>query len=342
LEAIAFRLASRYEPALEGLTRAYVTKHMIDERKKCKAHGIEALVNAAVARLTATDGKKEKWSYTKKHSIEVGFFAYVMAREAQRHGLLEGRVTDQNIVFIGGLLHDIGKTFLPTAIVVKELGVEFVIPLFKGDSLTDVERRVLRYEHIVAGTTFERLFGSGPHIKTVFDMTGLHHVSYNGLDNGAPSYPSLLCGKDLPFHSKVAKTADFISAVVPRHYRKDNLIQSTDEAIAYAVSVAGIELDPLSVSCLLTGLYDISLQDARGLIRQYVNPEGQLGVSNLTRARFYAKELAEKLFSKGLAQNRATARISAYVGEAIDLAKKYGTWDFAKNRISQIRENLAN
>ncbi len=255
-----------------------------------------------------------------------------MAREAQRHGLPEVRMTDQDMVFIGGLLHDIGKTFLPTALVVKELGVDmFFLPLFIGSKLTDMERRVLRYEHIVAGTTFERLFGGGPHIKVVFDMTGLHHVSYNGMDNDAPSYPSLIGGRELPFHSRLAKTADFISAVRPRHYRQDELIVSIDDAVAYAVSVAGMEVDPLTVSCFLTGFYDISLKDASEAIKKYVNPEGQKGTSNLLSARRYAKEVViETPVFKQLAKNRATWRVRSYAEEAIDCARRYGIEEFVE------------
>ncbi len=332
LEAMIFRLASRYEPALEGLTRAYVSRHMIAEREKRADKNITALVKAAMARLAATDGNKEYWSYTKKHSMEVGFFSYLMIKEARRHGLPEAEKANEDIVFIGGLLHDIGKTFLPRAIVMKELGVGVpFLSLLEGSRLKDIERRVLRYEHIVAGTTFERLFGGDPHIRIVFDMTGLHHVSYNGMDNGAASYPSLICGKDLPLHCRIAKTADFVSAVRPRHYRKDSFIQTIDDAVAYAVSVAGIELDRLTVSCLLAGLYDITLSDASEAIKKYVNPEGQAGVLNIYRARQYAKEeVMETPFFRQLAKSRALKRIRSYAEEAMDCAKKHGIENFVE------------
>ncbi len=71
LEAMAFKLASRYEPALEGLTRACVSKHILDERTKCRKYGIDAVVRAAMTRLAATNGKNDYWSYTRNHSIEV-------------------------------------------------------------------------------------------------------------------------------------------------------------------------------------------------------------------------------------------------------------------------------
>lgn len=326
LETLVFSLANRYEPALEGLMRAYVSRNMLIEREKCKDQGINGLAKAAMERLSASKNKKECWPYTKKHSMEVGFLAYLIVREARRHKLPEAKDINPDLVFIGGLLHDIGKTFLPAAIVIKELGVDLLsFRLFRGVNLTEVERRLLRYEHITAGTTFERLFGRGPHIRVVFDITGLHHVSYNGLDNGAPSYPSLICGKDLPFHSRVAKTADFVSAVRPRHYRQDNAIQTIDDAIAYAVSVAGIELDPLTVTYLLTGFYDISQEDASEAIRRYANPGGQKAVSDIPQARQYAKEfVASNPFFRQMAKNRAVERIRFYVDEMMSCARKYG------------------
>jgi hypothetical protein len=124
----------------------------------------------------------------------------------------------------------------------------------------------------------------------MLDMVGLHHVMYNGRDSGVPSYPSLIRGRDLPFHARIAKAADFISAVMPRHYRANGGISSLDGALAYAITTAGTELDPLAVACFITGFYDSTLQEALALVGRLTHPAGQEGVSDIGKARMYAME----------------------------------------------------
>jgi len=42
--------------------------------------------------------------------------------------------------------------------------------------------------------------------------------------------------------ANIAKAADFLSAVQPRHYREDSFIHSLQGAMAYSLAVAGLEL----------------------------------------------------------------------------------------------------
>lgn len=291
LEALAFRTAAKYEPVLEGLTRAFVSKDFMAERERAGC-GVEDLVRAARTRFDESGGRRKMWSYTKHHSFEVARFSYIMAREAQELGLPDARGLDARVVFAGGLVHDVGKTFIPIAILVKELGVDFgLFTAFKDEPLSAAERRILREEHVASGTKFVRLFGGGPHIRTLLDIVGLHHVMYNGADSGVPSYPSLICGRDLPFHARAAKVADFLSAVLPRHYRVNGHIYSLEGALAYAITAAGTELDPVALSCFMSGTLDISRERAMGLITRLRHPDGQEGVSSISAARTYSKEV---------------------------------------------------
>jgi HD-GYP domain-containing protein (c-di-GMP phosphodiesterase class II) len=329
VEAALFRAASHYEPALEGLMRAHISKRMLIEREKCTGDGIGALLKAAVARL-ASNGKKEQWGYTKRHSLEVASFVYVMSKEALRQGVPDAKGLKPEVAFAGGLVHDVGKTFLPLAIVVKELGVDLLFfSAFKGARLRDVERRLLREEHLAAGTRYVRLYGGGGHIRVMFDMVGLHHVMYNGRDTGVPSYPSLLRGKDLPFHSRIAKAADFISAVLPRHYRQDEWISSLDEAVAYATVVAGREIDPLAIRCFMTGFYDVSQKEADVMIERLTHPDGQAGISDLKGARRYAKKIVlEDPEFRSMIKNHATEKLRQYQAEVERLMEGYGLEKF--------------
>jgi hypothetical protein len=291
LQALAFRSAACYEPALEGLVRAFVSKGFIDEREKA-GQGIGALVRSAIARLDIEEASKRKWSYTKAHSIEVARFGYTMAVEAASEGMTDAICNDPKLAFAGGLIHDVGKTFIPTAILVKELGVDFGwFTAFRDAPLTSAERRIMREEHVAIGTKYVRLFGGGPHIRTMLDMVGLHHVMFNGENSGVPSYPSLIRGMDLPLHARIAKVADFVSAVMPRHYRTNGYISSQDSALAYAIVAAGTELDPVSVRCFITGHYEASPKQAAAIIERLAHPRGQEGVSDIHGARVYAKDV---------------------------------------------------
>jgi HD-GYP domain-containing protein (c-di-GMP phosphodiesterase class II) len=285
-EAMMFWSFSNAPPMYEGLVR----RHVVGEIEKAKNgdfdRNMKGLLRASASRLEEKDGLgKEKWSYTRRHSLEVGYFAYIIASEAKSQGAEEAAETDPGMVFAGGFIHDIGKTFLPLALVVKELGVEFDATfvhfcLLEGRAMTSVEKDVLRNEHVAAGTRYVRLFGTGEHIRTMLDMVGLHHVMYNGEDSLSPSYPSQVKGMNLPFQARAAKTADFISATLPRHYREGAWVQTFEDAIGYAVAVAGRELDPLAVRCLLTGLYKVGAEEAGRLIDRLKHPGSQGDLSD--------------------------------------------------------------
>lgn len=325
LEAAVFMAASRYGPALEGCARGFVARHMLEEGRPAEI-GFHALLSSSIKRLEQDSIGRGGNSYTKQHSFEVARFVYIMAREAQLHGLAGANGPDPALAFAGGLIHDIGKTFLPTAIVEKELGVRFAgIAAFRDRRLTDDERRVLRKEHVSAGTDYVRLFGAGEHIKIMLDMVGLHHVMYNGKDTCVPSYPSLLSGKNLPFHARIAKTADFVSAVLPRHYSATTAVLSLDGAVAYSVSVAGMELDPTSVQCLMCGMYDIDPPEAKKMIERLSHPDGQEGISDMHGARKYAKKavMTDPDFA-AMIKRRSARKLGLYNAEMKQCMQEYG------------------
>jgi HD-GYP domain-containing protein (c-di-GMP phosphodiesterase class II) len=325
LAALAFRSAARYEPALEGLVRAYVSRYFIEEREQA-GEGIRNLVRAGMARLNEGEGKRKNWSYTRAHSLEVARFSYVMARQAQEQGVGGSGSLDAKLVFAGGLMHDVGKTFMPRDLLARELGVDFgLFTAFRNASLSAVERRIIREEHLATGTRYVRLFGGGPHIRMMLDMVGLHHVMYNGMDSGVPSYPSLLRGMDLPLHARIAKAADFISAVMPRHYRTNGYISSLDGAVAYAITAAGTELDPVAVRCFITGFYDSDPDAVGALVDRLKHPMGQEGVSDIHNARLYARDvvLADQEL-RSILSRRATRREFGYDRELEACSSEYG------------------
>jgi len=323
VEAMVFRLAGSREPMLEGLTRWHIAKEYILERAKA-GKGVHALVRSAMKRLGGAYGRREKWRYTKRHSVEVARFVYVMAREAQEHE--RGDMLNPRLVFAGGLVHDIGKTFLPIAIMVKELGIDFgLFTAFRGARLSEAEKSVLRNEHIATGTRFIRLFGAGSHIRVMLDMAGLHHVNFNGKNSGVPSYPSLVRGMDLPLHARIAKAADLISAAMPRHYRSNGYISSLDDSLAHAITVSGVEVDPFAVQCFITGHYDASLEEARALVKRLAPPEGEEAVSDIHSARVYAKDVVRTdPWFREVVGKRSHVKAEAYCQEIAECFRYYG------------------
>jgi HD-GYP domain-containing protein (c-di-GMP phosphodiesterase class II) len=287
-EGLLYRIASIYAPALERLVRHNTKKEI--NRVQRNGQGVSSLVKACSERLSDRS-KKEKWHYTRKHSFDVGLFSYIIANEiiaaTNRNGV------DPRICFAGGFAHDNGKTFLPMALLIKELGIDFLLFCQLKTRMSDNERRVIRKEHLVAGSEFVGLFGDSENMETMLDMVRLHHVTYNGFDSTHPSYPEAIQGSALPIHARIAKTADFLSAVMPRHYRKNTFVHTFDDALAYAIAVAGSELDPLTVKCFISGTHDVSFLDADMLVDTLKHPGLQIDISDYKKIGLYVKNVVQ-------------------------------------------------
>ncbi|MBU0532710.1 HD domain-containing protein [Candidatus Micrarchaeota archaeon] len=320
LQTVLFRAFSRSEPALEGLTRRYVERKLKEEENGV-GRGLRPLICSAVERLN----EQKKWQYTRRHCAEVGVYSYIIASEAKRWGVPGAEELDPKLCLIGGILHDIGKTFLPLALVIKERGVEtFFGKVFEGRQMTGVERRIMRYEHLHAGIRYVKLFGTGQRFNVLLDMVGLHHVMYDGQHSLVPSYPSRFNGRDLPLHVRIAKTADFLSAVCPRHYRRDQWIVSLHDAIAYAVTVAGRELDPICVSSFLTGVHNRTLTDVMEMLPHFKHPGGRMGISDQDLLCRYLLELKQDPEFLELVKSRDQARFWQYQKRADVYARSVG------------------
>jgi HD-GYP domain-containing protein (c-di-GMP phosphodiesterase class II) len=293
-ETAIYRLAAKYQPAYEGLVTMHIARGMIAQEKKVRDRSMRALIAASRERFEEMDGALEKWSYTRRHSLEVAYFSYIIANEAINLGIRGSERVSPETSFAGGFVHDIGKTFLPMALVVKELGVKLAsLCLWEGRPLNSVEKKVLRDTHISAGTKFVRLF-NGDENPIMLDMVGLHHVMYNGRGSMYPSYPANLKGSGLQLQSRIAKTADFISAVLPRHYRKEEWVHSLQDSLGYAIAVAGMELDPATLKCFMVGTHNISSEEADSLIKRLMYPGSAAETADFQAMKRYVKEVIEQ------------------------------------------------
>jgi HD-GYP domain-containing protein (c-di-GMP phosphodiesterase class II) len=324
LQAFLYRAAQHSKPAVAGLTRGFVVSELLVEERRGIQQGLHALTTSAAKRLEAR-GNGNKWTYTRRHSTEVAFLSYVMAAQAKRHAAYAD-TPDPGLVFIGGMLHDIGKTLLPMSLIVKELGVTVLnFRLFEGMQMSDVERTVLRDEHLSAGTQYVRMFDADGNMNVVLDMVGLHHVMYNGMDSLVPSYPTHLAGMNLSPAANIAKAADFLSAVQPRHYRAESWVRNTQGALAYALAVSGMEIDPVAVACLITGTHKIGMKEAVGLTSKFKHPDGQGGISSRQGVKEYVQRCVENSQEfTDLAALWDAGKVEGYESETANLAKRHG------------------
>jgi len=325
-ELLIFRIASRYSPALEGLARGFVAREMERESYAQQGKGIEPLLVASAKRLHAKERGQEKWSYTKKHSLDVACLSYMIASEARKNGLAGAEALDPKLCFAGGYVHDIGKTFLPLAIVVKELGARiWIFELMQGGRLSEAEKKVLRNEHLSTGTTFVRMYKDGVPMNAINDMVGLHHVNYNGIGTTHPSYPTLFRGCELPLCSRIAKTADFISAVMPRHYRTRSFVNSLDDALAYAITVSGKELDPMAVSCLISSMHDVGFKQVSDLVSRLSVGCSQEGISRFRSIKGHISENIESNMEfRQVVMKKSHEKIRQYMDEIRKCARELG------------------
>ncbi len=138
---------------------------------------------------------KEKDSYTFLHSVSVGALLMCFSRAFKL------KVGDMQLVGIGGMLHDIGKTMVPDRILNKTGELT-------PDEFSTMKMHVLYGQNILADT---------PDIsQTSFDVVAQHHERYDG-----SGYPLKLKGSEMSIYGQMASIVDVYDAITSdRCYRK--------------------------------------------------------------------------------------------------------------------------
>lgn len=155
------------------------------------------------------------------HCKRVGYYTYVLSRTM---GLSEERSEE---IMYGALLHDIGKTKIPSEI------------LNKSSKLTDDEFDIMK-SHCEEG--FKMIEAIVPQSNSNFKNTLLnisyyHHEKWDG--NG---YPMGLKGKEIPLEANIVSVADIFDALTAeRCYKKAWTIGLTT---AFINNQSGMLLNP--------------------------------------------------------------------------------------------------
>jgi len=129
------------------------------------------------------------------HCINVGIYCLCLARE------LGINHKDREEIFLGGMLADIGKKFIPMEV------------MFKKDALTEEDWQTIRL-HTAFGK--KKLTEQRRYSKTVLRMAGEHHENFDGT-----GYPLKLAGKEINPAARICKIMDVFNALTSqRPYRE--------------------------------------------------------------------------------------------------------------------------
>ena len=149
-----------------------------------------------------------------RHSLRVARHAAAIARGL---GLSRRRVAR---IYAAAILHDIGKTRTPTAI------------LAKADPLTEQEYLILK-EHAETGAAMVTTLGDP-------ELTGIVRHHHERIDGAG--YPAGLAGESIPIGARIVAVADVFDALTSE--RPYHAAMAPDEALALLGAEAGSQLDP--------------------------------------------------------------------------------------------------
>lgn len=171
--------------------------------------------------------------YTKYHSQRVAHIGYVLATDGISWAINNGRLPPsarlspktQKGIWVGGLLHDIGK-----------IGIRDEV-LNKPGKLTDEEYAQIK-EHPTIGYEGLKLV---PFIwDEVLPIVRFHHEKWNG-----HGYPTGRAGDEIPFEAQIIGVADFFDALTTqRPYRK---AFSSRKALGIMIEEKGTFFNPVLI-----------------------------------------------------------------------------------------------
>lgn len=181
---------------------------------------LEQLSYGTLVALARAVDTKSPW--TRGHSERVATGGRLLGRMM---GMSE---EEQDLLYRGGMLHDIGKIGVPSAI------------LDKPGKLTDEETRLMR-SHVEKGA---RILEPIPGFDEVLPIVWEHHERYDGR-----GYPKGLRTDEISLHGRIFAVADVFDAIrSPRPYRG---AVDFEHVVSMIRLGAGTEFDPLVVEAFL-------------------------------------------------------------------------------------------
>lgn len=173
-----FSLNNSYEDVTECLRKNFGIKDNTEQVIECL--------------LTALKAKDE---YTLMHSVRVGRYAALIASK------MNLSTKDISKAYICGLLHDIGKIYVPDAV------------LFKTGPLSEKEFYIIK-EHPIQS---EKICRPIKALEDILPVLRAHHERMDGR-----GYPDQLKGNEIPLLARIVAVADTLDATTSnRPYQKN-------------------------------------------------------------------------------------------------------------------------
>lgn len=253
LAGVGSRLVELYGPLtlipmmIAFITISYVFHHYYDnlQRLQQKVEEVKSFNHNFLTTMAASIDARDR--YTSGHSQRVAYWGREIARDI---GLTERKVED---VYIGGILHDIGK-----------IGIEDEI-LNKKGKLTPEEydkikqHTVIGYEIILQAGMFNELL---PAIRS-------HHERIDGR-----GYPDGLAGDEIPLMARILAISDAFDAMVAdRPYRKGLPVE---EALQEIRRGSGTQFDPILAEHFIRIVQRLPCEELQSIIGIESIPQKQL------------------------------------------------------------------
>lgn len=175
-----------------------------------------------------------KDSYTRGHSLRVGYYAKEIARR------LKMSEQQQNEMFWYGLMHDVGK-----------IGISDNV-LKKPSSLESQELEEIR-SHVLKGYEMLSDFTAMPMLKEVAKS---HHEHWDGT-----GYCEHLKGEEIPFEARIVCVCDSYDAMNTTRCYRESLTR--EQIIAEFKKNSGTFFDPQIAKIMIEMLQDNSIDDIK-------------------------------------------------------------------------------
>ena len=159
--------------------------------------------------------------YTFKHSVDVATISMIIARN------LGMSSKDVYNIGIAGLLHDMGKSKIPSEI------------LNKPARLTDEEFAIMKAHPAEGAKILENTIQgmeSDAYYQIAHDMALYHHEKYDG-----SGYPCGIRGEEIPLSARIMAVADVYDALRSKRHYKDGF--SKEKAMAIMKESRGTHFD---------------------------------------------------------------------------------------------------
>jgi len=199
---------------MSGYVQGYVKQ--LREAAKANQELFIGFMRSFVAAIDAKD------PYLRGHSERVAAFSHTISKYL---GLPEDA---QQRVWVGALLHDVGK-----------IGIDDRI-LSKGGVLTEEEYEEMKLHPLIGAEIMGRI----ERLKQAIPIIRSHHEAWNG-----KGYPDGLEGEDIPLTARIVGVADTFDAITTnRPYQR---AYDTDFAVERIIALSGVRFDERVVAGFL-------------------------------------------------------------------------------------------